>query len=93
MNEEMAAIKSAYNRVFETKLDDLSYVLVHSNTDRETGLGRSGAVQPHIVLTPEENDDKSCKYTYRVFGDDDSKILPDKAAFADLVSATTCLLT
>jgi hypothetical protein len=93
MNEEMAAIKSAYNRVFETRLDDLSYVLVHSNTDRETGLGRSGAVQPHTVLTPEENDDKSCKYTYRVFGDDDSKILPDKAAFADLVSATTCLLT
>ena len=90
INEEMVAIKSAYNRVFGTKLGDFLYVLVQSNQYREPLLGLNIAVQPHTVLTPEEIDGT---HTYRVFGDDDSRILPDKAALADLVSTALCLRT
>jgi hypothetical protein len=79
----MSAIKAAYRKVFDTNLEQLSYVLINKNP-RKPIATPSVKTEPRTDLMTEK-DDTSAKYMYRLFDNGGDSQL-DARKFEETVS-------
>jgi hypothetical protein len=89
--EEMAAIKSAYDKHFTHSSCRLWYVLMNRNPPQASNIAsQSGLEEPRPFFTI-ETDDATAKYMYRVFGGKDDHPQLDASPFRELVSQCNAL--